>query len=224
MSKESREQRIENRDGQLKYLKADEYSLWDDFVDSSPQRTIYGKSWYLTALQCPFQILVIIQRQQILAGLVLTKDGRKNFANPYLCKYLGVYYANFKGTAYNQETKRRKITNLLLTELTQKSTFNYFFHPQFTTYFPFYLKNFDSRLRYSYWINLKDQSIAQIKANFHSKLRSEIKVAEAQSFSITRDIPAAVFTKICQKTFLQKGRLVGLKTKKVGLWRLLVFW
>ena len=190
---------------QLHYLTTTEYSLWDDFLASSPQSTIYGQSWYLEILQCPFQILVVIEKEQILAGIVLTKDGRENFANPYLCKYLGVYYKDFDGTTYNQETKRRKLTNLLLTEITQKATFNYFFHPQFTTYFPFYVKHFESRLRYSYWINLKAQSLTQIRANFHSKLRSEIKFAEQQSFSITKDVSLAVFINTCQKTFLQKG-------------------
>lgn len=190
---------------QLQYLKRTNYELWDTFVEASPQSTIYGKSWYLAVLQCTFQILMVVENQQILAGLVLTKDGRNNFGNPYLCKYLGVYYADFKGTAYNQETKRRKVTQLLLREITKLPTFNYFFHPQFTTYFPFYLKNFESRLRYSYWINLKDQSLAQIRAKFHSKLRSEIKFAQQQSFSITNDIPLVIFINTCQKTFLQKG-------------------
>ncbi|GEM_PF-7017037 len=195
--------KIENY--QRQYLTSTHYELWDTFVDNSPQSTIYGKSWYLEALQCPFQILVVIENQQILAGLVLTKDGRKNFANPYLGKYLGIYYANFKGTAYNQETKRRKVTDLLLTEIIKLPTFNYFFHPQFTTYLPFYLKNFESRPRYSYWINLKDQSLAAIRAKFHSKLRSEIKLAQQQNFQITLDVPVDTFVSICQQTFLQKG-------------------
>lgn len=190
---------------QLQYLTVADYLLWDDFVDNSPQNTIYGKSWYLATLQCSFQILAVVENQEILAGIVLTKDGRNHFANPYLGKYLGIYFADFKGTTYNQETKRRKATNLLLTKLTKLPTFNYFFHPQFTTYFPFYLKNFDSRLRYSYWINLKDQSLATIRANFHTKLRSEIKFAEQQHFQITQTISIDTFVYICQQTFLQKG-------------------
>lgn len=195
--------KIENY--QRQYLTSTHYALWDTFVDNSPQSTIYGKSWYLAALQCPFQILVILANQQILAGLVLTKDGRNHFANPYLGKYLGIYYANFKGTAYNQETKRRKLTDLLLAEITKLPTFNYFFHPQFATYFPFYINNFESRPRYSYWINLKDQSLVEITAKFHSKLRSEIKLAEQQKFKITTDISLDIFVNTCQQTFLQKG-------------------
>ena len=205
MNKEHREQRVENRGQQLQYLMVADYPLWDTFLDTSPQSTIYGKSWYLQTLQCPFQILVVRGNQQILAGLVLTKNVRNQYANPLLGKYLGVYYANFSGTAYNQETNRRKITNLLLTAITKLPSFNYFFHPQFTTYFPFYLKNFESRLRYSYWINLKDQTFETIVANFHSKLRSEIKFAQQQTYQITQDISIDTFVAICQQTFLQKG-------------------
>ena len=190
---------------QLQYLTLTDYPLWDTFIDNSPQSTIYGKSWYIGTLDCPFQILAVVANQQILAGIILTKDSRDHFANPYLGKYLGVYYADFKGTTYNQETKRRKVTNLLLTELIKLPTFNYFFHPQFTTYFPFYLKNFDNRLRYSYWINLKDQSLATIRAKFHTKVRSEIKFAGQQDFQITTAISIDTFVHICQQTFLQKG-------------------
>ncbi len=189
----------------LQYLVAEEYPWWDAFVDTSPQNTIYGKSWYLQTLQCEFQILVVVDKQQILAGMVLTKDRRNHFANPYLGKYLGIYYADFNGTTYNQETKRRKLTDLLLTEIIKLPTFNYFFHPQFKTYFPFHLKNFENRLKYSYWINLKDQSLEQIIANFHSKLRSEIKFAQQQAFQITQTISVDTFVTICEQTFLQKG-------------------
>ena len=102
--------------GQLRYLTIEEYPLWDNFVDLSPQSSIYAKSWYLQILQCPFQILVVIKNAQILAGLVLTKNSKKHYANPLLGKYLGVYYADFQGTNYNQESKRRKLTHLLLME------------------------------------------------------------------------------------------------------------
>ena len=194
--------KIENY--KLQYLSATEYPLWDDFVESSPQNTIYGKSWYLKILKCPFQILAVRSNQQILGGLVLTKNIRNQFANPLLGKYLGVYYTPFSGTTYNQETNRRKITNLLLTELTKITSFNYFFHPQFATYFPFYLKDFDSRLRYSYWINLKDQTFEVISAKFHGKLRSEIKFAHQQNFQLTQAISVDTFVRICRQTFLQK--------------------
>ncbi len=190
---------------QLQYLKAAQYKLWDDFVERSPQGAIYAKSWYLQALQCPFQLLVVLEEEAIIAGIALTKNGRGDYANPYLGKYLGVYYTHFDGNEYTQETKRRKATQLLLSALTKLPSFDYFFHPNFTTYLPFYKQDFDNRLRYSYWIHLKPQSLADIEAQFHSKLRSEIKFAQKQKYQLTTDIDIPSFYEICEQTFLQKG-------------------
>lgn len=188
---------------QRQYLKKENYHTWDIFVKNSPQTTIYGQTWYLAALQCPFKILVIKENQAIIAGIVLTKNGNNQYANPYLGKYLGIYYAPFLGSAYQQETKRRKATRLLLEELTKLSSFDYFFHPNFTTYLPFYEKEFDNKVRYSYWIDLR-QSMATIESQFHGKLRSEIRFAEKQPYQISDTISIVDFVHICQQTFLQK--------------------
>ncbi len=190
---------------QLQYLTAVQYPLWDDFVERSPQGAIYAKSWYLQALNCPFQLLAVMDGERIIAGIALTKNGRGEYANPYLGKYLGVYYAEFDGNFYTQETKRRKATELLLSELVKLPTFNYFFHPNFETYLPFHKNDFDNRLRYSYWINLKAQSLSKIEEQFHSKLRSEIKFAQKQNYQLVTDIDIASFYKICKQTFLQKS-------------------
>jgi len=190
---------------QLQYITSAQYALWDDFVERSPQGAIYAKSWYLEVLQCPFQLLAVINGERIIAGIVLSKNIRGDYGNPYLGKYLGVYYDDFAGNEYTQETKRRKATQLLLTELDKLPTFDYFFHPNFETYLPFYKKDFDNRLRYSYWINLKSQSTAEIEAQFHSKLRSEIKFAQKQNYQLTEDISIATFYQICEQTFLQKS-------------------
>ena len=190
---------------QLQYLSKELFPQWDKFIDSSPQATIYGKSWYLAALQCSFQILVVKKETEIIGGIVLTKSNRENYVNPFLCKYLGIYYANFSGNEYNQETKRRKVAKLVLAELVKLPSFDYYFHPSFKTYLPFYFKKFANRLRYSYWINLKEQSMEQIKSKFHTKLRSELKFAKKNNYVIEKDIDPEIFITICQKTFLQKG-------------------
>jgi len=189
---------------QLQYLPKERYPLWDTFVKSSPQSTIYGQTWYLAILQCPFSILAVFQNQTIIAGIVLTKNGKNDYANPYLGKYLGVYFANFSGNVYHQETKRRKATRLLLSELTNLPSFDYFFHPQFATYLPFYELGFENKVRYSYWVDLR-QPMAKIEGQFNGKLRSEIRFAQQQDYLISDTITISDFVNICQQTFLQKG-------------------
>lgn len=193
------------KNSQLYYLSQQDFGEWDAFLDQSPQSTIYGKSWYLAALQCPFEILVFKEKTTILGGIVLSKNSRSKYANPLLCKYLGVYFAPFEGSPYNQESKRRKVLKQLLQELKKRNSFNYFFHPFFNTYLPFYHENFASQVRYSYWIDLKNQTIEAISAKYHSKLRSELKFAQSQSYQINTALNPAIFIDICKKTFTQKG-------------------
>ncbi len=191
---------------QLSYLNEDQFEAWDKFVDQSPQATIYGKSWYLRTLQCSFKILVVKDKKETLGGVVLAKNALGLYANPFLCKYLGVYYKNFKGTGYNAETKRKKISKLLLTELSKIRSFNYFFHPTFKNYLPFYWKQFSSQVFYSYWIDLQHQSLDQVLANAHGKLRAEINFARKREDVIISDIDFEAFYTLCEKSFSQQKK------------------
>lgn len=187
------------------YLEKSDYNRWNEFVTHSPQSTIYGKTWYLEVLQCPFRILVVKEQGVILGGIVLTKNPLDWYANPYLCKYLGVYFSQFSGNKYIVETKQKRVTERLLLELKQFKTFDYSFHPTFKNYLPFYLKNFSAKVAYSYWIELKHQSIEQIQANMYGKLRSEIKFALKQEYQIDYGIDFDTFYAIQEKTYLRKG-------------------
>ena len=188
----------------LEYLPEESYQAWDDFVDESPQQTIYGKTWYLLALQCPFTILTVKQREEIIGGIILTKNSRNQYANPLLVKYLGVYFTRFEGTAYNQESKRRAIIKLLMVELRKLTSFDYFFHPSFSSYLPFH-SYFDNRVRYSYWINLHNQSLEEIYGGFHGKLKSELRLAEKEGYHLKHALDFELFFSIIKKTFVQKG-------------------
>ena len=190
---------------QLHYLKKVEYSQWDAFVLSSPQCSIYGQSWYLEALQRPFEILVVREKATIYGGIVLTINRAKEYANPYLGKYYGIYYADFEGSPYNQESKRRKVTEYLLPELKKLPSFDYFFHPKFETYLPFYHQGYENRVRYSYWLDLKNQSIDQLWENFRPKLRTKLRKADQQGFQLIKAIDFEDFFSIYQQTFTQKN-------------------
>ena len=190
---------------QLSYLKEDEFGVWDDFIDQSPQATIYGKTWYLTTLQCPFKVLMVKDKGEIIGGIVLAKNALKLYSNPFLCKYLGIYYKNFKGSTYNTETKRRKVAKLLLTELSKIQSFNYFFHPTFKNYLPFYLHQFSSQVFYTYWVDLQ-QSLDQIWAKAHGKLRTDIHFAQKKGYKIISDIDFDTFYTVCEKSFLRQKK------------------
>jgi len=148
--------------------------------------------------------LVVREEARIAGGIVLTRNVKNRFGNPLLCKYLGVYFGAFSGSEYNQETKRRKIIQALLIELEKLPDFDYYFHPQFSSFFPFDPK-FENRVRYSYWMRLKDQSADNIQHQFHAKLRSELKFADSQEYELVKNLDFDMFFRICQDSFQQKG-------------------
>ena len=57
----------------LKYLEKDEYKKWNEFVDISPEGSIYGKTWYLDALKINYKILIVENSNSIIGGIVLTQ-------------------------------------------------------------------------------------------------------------------------------------------------------
>lgn len=53
-------------------------NIWDDFVEDSPQGTVFAKTDFLNALGVPFQIITVYLRQKIVAGTVIlfSQDGK----------------------------------------------------------------------------------------------------------------------------------------------------
>ena len=191
---------------EIHYLDKTDYSRWNAFVDDSPQATIYGKTWYQDAVQSRFRILTVQEQGIILGGLVMAKNARGWYSNPALCKYLGVYYADFTGQHYQAETKRRRVARRLASELRQYKTFNYLFHPDFGSYLPFYQARFSATVFYSYWLDVQGQSMESIRAGWSGKLRSDIKFAERAGYRIQVDPPFGLFYDLHNKTFFRQGK------------------
>ena len=77
----------------LNYLQSQEFNNWNDFVDKSPQGSLFCKTWYLKALGTDFEILVIEENMLIKAGIVLARNFMNSYSNPMFDKYLGVIFA-----------------------------------------------------------------------------------------------------------------------------------
>ncbi|MEM6320194.1 MAG: GNAT family N-acetyltransferase [Bacteroidota bacterium] len=188
----------------LHYLQVDDYSTWDAFVDISLQRTIFGKSWYLKALAVKFELLVVKNGERIVGGIVLTKTSGA-YRNPYLCKYLGVYFADFQGSDYQKVSKQHQVLAVLMPALKKLPSFDYFFHPSFNSYLPFHADQFDNRVRYTFWMDFEKSNFDQIQQRFHGKLRSELKFAERQNYAIDWTIDFSTFYQVIRRRLDQKN-------------------
>ena len=138
----------------LKVLNKKQYNIWNKFVENSPQGSIFSYSWYLDALQCNYKILVVLESDEILAGIVLPKNEINTYSNPMLDKYLGVLYKNYDKLSHRVIEKQYKIAEQISNHLKKYKSFDYYFHPEFKNWIPFYWNGFCQQTRYTYRINL----------------------------------------------------------------------
>ncbi len=189
----------------LIYLEKEDYSKWDEFVDNSPQGSIFAKSWYLNALGVDYKILAVTQKDSIKAGIVLAKNEINTFSNPMLDKYLGVILEKREGNIHKRLSNEYKYINMLSLELKKIKSFDYYFHPSFDNWIVLSWNGFTQQTRYTYRIFNKDNSIEEIYNKFHSNIKNDIKNAQRENILIKRDISFDDLWDLVTKTFLRQG-------------------
>ena len=188
-----------------KILDKNNYHIWNDFVDVSPQGSIYAKTWYLDALNINYQIGVLEKDNCIYAGIVLAENEIHTYSNPLLVKFLGILYKPFVGKDYTIATNEIKHLTKLLKCIGNIKTFDYFFHPQFTNWTPFYWGKYRQQTYYTYRIDFKDKTLEQIYQNFDKKIKNEIKNAIKSQITIIENVEFDAFFEVIEKTFLRQG-------------------
>jgi len=190
----------------VRSLKESEHSDWDDFLEKSPQYSLYSHTWYLSAWKVKFKILACYDGQGIVGGMVIAEDELRFHSNPLLCKYLGICYYDFQGKKYQIESKKRRVAERLISEIKDIGTFDYNFHPSVIDWLPFYWQGFSQTTKYTYIINLEGKELQEIKNQFNNRLRSKINKAEKENkYSIIYEVPYKDFFKVNEKTFRRQG-------------------
>lgn len=157
------------------FIRETERPLWDAFVDHSPQGSLFCKSWYLDALGADYRILAVREGEEILGGIVLTRDRWGYQINPVLVKYLGMLYRAFEGHPYNAESRRREVQRALLESMRDLSSFEYTFHPDHPDSLLLQQQGFRQATRYTYRMALSNgDGDARIVERMAPRLRSKI--------------------------------------------------
>lgn len=198
----------------LKVLEFDEYDKWNDFVNKSPQGSIFNLTWYLSTLNLKFDIVSVVdEKNKIYTGIVLVKNEIKTFSNPTFVKYLGLLFEN-DSKSLKEISLRYKISNILILHLKKIKTFDYYFHPTYDNWIPFSWMGFSQQTRYTYHLNL-NLSIDEIYINYHSKMKNDIKNAINKNIRIIYFVENNKFYDVINKTFLRQGGKAPFSKKKI---------
>jgi len=189
---------------QFEVLKKSDYEEWDAFVDSSPQGSIFSKSWYLQALNFPFKIMVIKKNNHIECGTILIKNKLHFYSNPLLVKYLGILSKNSDGNLYQKQSFEKQSSESLMAAFQKHQTYNYSFHPNFTNWLPFYWSGFKCTTKYTYVIkDIKNKE--SFMNNISSARKRDFKIAQKNNPEIIHDFNVNDCYFMIKKTFNRQG-------------------
>lgn len=181
--------------------------LYDKFVDSSPQGSLFHKSWWLeTAAQNKYQIVFIRRNEEIIAAWPLTYKkiaGLNLILPPPLTPRLGIMYAPSRKIKYSEKLSDEMSLMSELTALLPKHTLFYQrFSPEFTNWLPLCWAGFKQTTRYTYviedlcdlnrvWENVRHST----KRKINHALKSDIKVVTDLSLDQLLDLIELTFKK-----------------------------
>ncbi len=201
---------------ELKILQRDEYDIWNEFVDSSPQGSLFSKTWYLDSLGADYYILAVEYKGRIIAGIVLAKNEINTYANPMLDKYLGVLFEVGSSNQHKRESNEYKAMEMIAKECKKIKSFDYYFHPNFDNWIPFSWEGYTQKTRYTYRINYKANTLEEIYSNFHHRIvKNNIKKGQKSGVEIRKNIPFDDLWELVDKTFLRQGSKSPFKKEKL---------
>lgn len=189
------------KEADIRFLKEDEFEAWDEFVENSPQGSIFSKSYWLKAVSDEFKILVCRQNNKIIGGIALPSIYGKFYRNPKLTQKLGIILNADKGSKYcNSISKQMDIIEALIKNLPKFKLFDYSFSKNFTNFLPLLWNKFKVNIKYTYLIeDLTD--LDKVYSGFDNDLKYEIKKAIKNNISIIEHNSIDEFYGINKKTF-----------------------
>ena len=172
------------------------FSEWDNFLDSSPQGTIFAKSWWLKCV-CNNKINIIVCRDRsgIVCGFPLnlsSKYGLNYSMMPPFTQTSGPVFRNFHGIS---ESKKRSIEihslGGIINIMPNLFFINSNFHYSYKNLLPFIWEGYETSVKYTYILDNSNpvNSIYQsISPNYKNKIkkakRSGLKVIETDDINL----------------------------------------
>lgn len=190
----------------VRYLNEEEFDKWDNFVEQSPQGTLFSKTQWLIAVCGEFKILVVEENNQFIGGIALPFTYGKLYRDPKLTPQLGILLPKPSSKAKYSTvlSKETKIIVSLLEKLPQYRQFDYNFSYNFTNFLPFIWEGYNTSVRYTYVIDdLTD--LDEIHSNFQYDVKYEINKAMKNNIKVVSDLSIEQFYEINRKTFKRQG-------------------
>jgi Acetyltransferase (GNAT) domain len=170
---------------QLRYLEPGEHSQWDSLVESSPQGSIFCRSWWLKAVG-EARVLGYFGGDEVQAGIPLIFEKRFGIevcAMPRLTQTWGVVIRPSEGKGVTTAARENNILKAFAGRLSEIELFFHSFHPSLLNWLPFQWAGFRQTTRFTYLIeDLSDQF--RVWNDMADNTRRQIRRAEKSGISV----------------------------------------
>ncbi|MDP4177091.1 MAG: GNAT family N-acetyltransferase [Bacillota bacterium] len=187
---------------ELCYLKEDEFSQWDEFVDNSPQGNIFNKSFWLKAVSDEFKILVCKENNDIIGGIALPSIYGKIYRNAKLTPQMGVLFKNGDSRVKHSTmlSNNIEVMQSIIEQIKDIKYFDYNFSYNLTNYLPFIWENYKVSVRYTYVID-DLTNLDAVYSNFQYDSKYLIKKSLKNNVTVSSNYGIKEFYDINKKTF-----------------------
>ena len=132
---------------------------WDDFVEQSPQGSLYARQWYLSAVMPGWGAIIV--REGLLWRAVMPLRIRRKYGiacalQPAFSQYLGVLFAALSGNGRHIVHQKRLLLQALIAAIPSEiRLFSFNFSPDFDCFSPFLHGGFQINLRTNLFLSLQ---------------------------------------------------------------------
>lgn len=188
---------------------SDPLDQWDAFVDSSPQGSVFCRSWWLRAVAPgQFWILVLRERGDIVAGIPLhhkQRRGLRYVGMPKLTQTLGPLLSPSRSPKYHSQISREiELLESLIENLPPCDRFSMRCHFRLSNWLPFYWAGYDQTTKYTYVIEQLDD-VDAVFDNMSSSYRNKIRKARRSGIEVLESGDIDTLLELNRKTFARQG-------------------
>jgi len=201
---------------EVRTLTEDEWPLWDDFVDKSPQGTVFHKCFWLKASGRKCVIYGCFTGAELFAGVAVSCRkifGIKVASQPQDTRYSGVLFKGHDSKYVTKLSAEKEAYQKIAQRLKRDFDLVRFPFPSGPVNLqPFIWEGFSPSIKYTYIIQL-DKSLEDIWKEMDEKRKGNIRKAEKDGISVAPSDDFDQAFNLIQKTFTRHK--VSIQSKPV---------
>jgi hypothetical protein len=184
-----------------------EMDLWDQFVSSSFNGTIFQTSIWLNACDKEYDIWGVFKGKDLVGGFVApyrTFFGNKLVANPFLTPYSGLVFVNHEGKYVGKISNEKEISIKFAKLLREEYKWGFlYFDPLIIDMQPFIWGGFKVYLHYTYILDITD--LEKTWDDMRPQTRHHIRKAQKDGLTVVAAESFDEVIAIVEKTFRRQN-------------------